>query len=267
MLQLTTLGTRVLLDWAVRTTGTNLSVRLYGNQIDELNLLNPSVIQEASHVGYSPVSLERSGWSVPTIGRRQAAEIRYGAQQQFSFGSQQIVRGAYLTSQSGDLLMIDQFSEAVDQQAGSSLYFGPRLTLGDFGQGSVVIPTEGQLELISWIYRTAGTDQRFRLFSNDIQPDQDTLVGDFVEANFAGYSFRSLHRTGWLPASQHSVQQARIQYGTDLTWTPAGNQTIYGYYVTNQPGTKVLWAHRFAAPRSIQSGVEFSQQVSLTLYR
>ena len=267
MLQLTSLGTRVLLDWAVRTTGTALQVRLYRNQIDEQNLLNPSVIQEADFTGYTPVQLARASWQAPSMGRQGIAELRYGTQQQFSFGSQQIIRGAYVTNLASELLIIDQFSDAVDQQAGSSLFFSPRLSLGDFGQGSVVIPTEGQLELLDWIYRSAGADQRFRLFSNDLQPDHDTVVADFTEANFTGYSFRALQRTGWLPASQLSVQQARIQYGTDLTWTPASNQTVYGYYVTNQAGTRVLWANRFAAPLSIQTGVELVQQVSLTLYR
>lgn len=98
---------------------------------------------------------------------------------------------------------------------------------------------------------------RIRLFKNDFTPDVDSVLGDFTEADFTGYS--GFQACAWLAAVINGAGKGII-VAAPLLWTAGvigtGN-TIYGYYVTEGGDTVVSYAERFASPIVIASVGDF----------
>lgn len=86
------------------------------------------------------------------------------------------------------------------------------------------------------------------LFINDIEPTQDTLVGDFVEANFTGYT--AVLVADWSPAK--TAQNGSAVTQTCLyAWTvseTSDDQSVYGYYLTDASGLVIMSERRVNGP-------------------
>jgi len=102
-------------------------------------------------------------------------------------------------------------------------------------------------------------DNKVHLMQNDIALSSNTVVGDFVEADFGGYAAKTA-------AAAAAVFTDPLTGGTIIripdpsggwafvsTGTPPANtpQTIYGAYVVSNDGTKLLGAAKFATPINI----------------
>lgn len=85
------------------------------------------------------------------------------------------------------------------------------------------------------------------LYSNNFTPTQASVIADFTEATFTGYSAVELNRATW-QAPALVGNKSQIQYGTTpITWTAtAGFQTIYGYVIFEGVSNKLLIAEKFA---------------------
>lgn len=97
------------------------------------------------------------------------------------------------------------------------------------------------------------------LFQNDFDPLSDSVVGDFVEATFAGYAPLAPFTTG----SFFNQDGANVLATTPFVWTVAGGPTtpqlIYGYYF--HVGGTFVFAEKFpGGPRAM-----FSAGQTLTL--
>lgn len=96
---------------------------------------------------------------------------------------------------------------------------------------------------------------KFRLFTNNITPANSDVLGTYTEATFAGYAAQVA--TGWTaPLVSGLVAQTT---GNNLVFnnTSGANQTIYGVFVTDNPGvaTKLYFAERDVnAPIVIPNG-------------
>lgn len=97
----------------------------------------------------------------------------------------------------------------------------------------------------------------FGLFTNDVALDVDTVFADLTLATFTGSTpvactFGTISRD----ANDRAIRQ-----GDPITWTWTGGaaETCYGFVVLDGSGTKLYFAQRFAAPRTMAaSGDEIS---------
>jgi hypothetical protein len=117
---------------------------------------------------------------------------------------------------------------------------------------ALVVPDEGEVELLRRMLKPAAGDSlplKLRLFTAlAAPPGNGSTLADVTEATFAGYVEKDLDPTVWAPPMS-VANVAQTQYGaTFLTWlASAGSQVVTGYYVTNNPGTKLLWLELFIA--------------------
>jgi len=118
---------------------------------------------------------------------------------------------------------------------------------------ALLVPDVGEVLLLSYaLNKVAATDVKIKLFTNDYTPVEGSVVADFTEATAAGYAAIALTGASWTITTTTGVTTATYAQQT-FTFTAAS--TNYGYYVTNNDGSQVLWAERFSdAPHTIPSG-------------
>ena len=89
------------------------------------------------------------------------------------------------------------------------------------------------------------SDIELRLFSNDVTPAETDTVATYTEATFTGYSAITLTGASWsVVAGAPSVATYAEQ---QFTSTADGqNQSVYGYYMTRNGGTRIVLAERFS---------------------
>lgn len=113
----------------------------------------------------------------------------------------------------------------------------------------IVVPDEGEIYLLDVLLREPTPDPFvLRLFCNDYHPHRESILADFTQASYSGYSPVGLSRGTWT-AAVTSGGYAISTYGTAfLQFLPAsGGETVYGYYVTDADETVCLWAQRLDA--------------------
>ena len=118
---------------------------------------------------------------------------------------------------------------------------------------ALLVPDVGEVLLLSYaLNKVAATNVKLRLFTNDYTPVEGSVVANFTEAVAAGYAAIELAGASWTVASSVGVTTAEY---AEQTFTFTAASTNYGYYITNNAGTQVLWAERFSdAPHTIPSG-------------
>lgn len=82
---------------------------------------------------------------------------------------------------------------------------------------------------------------KLRLFKNNFTPSNTSVIASFTEADFAGYAPIDLSAWGAAALFAHVAQAQNIATSFVIT---AGTQNIYGWYVTNAAGTKLLLSQR-----------------------
>lgn len=114
---------------------------------------------------------------------------------------------------------------------------------------ALIVPNEAETIMLQ---RILGVDVRLKLFTNDITPAETTVLADLTEASGSGYADKQLATGNW--SYDFDAGDARASYSQqDFVFT--GAQTLYGYYVTDNPATKILWVERFPdAPWIIPAG-------------
>lgn len=108
---------------------------------------------------------------------------------------------------------------------------------------------------------------QMRIFANDLVPQRTTVLANYVEATFTGYSRRNFGRAAWGPSVVGADHVARIMLlgGPQVYTATAGAQLIYGVYIVHPPGDQVVFARRFAVPREVELGVPFSINPIITM--
>jgi hypothetical protein len=104
----------------------------------------------------------------------------------------------------------------------------------------------GEVELLSRaVNKTAPDNLRLKLYSNDKTPADADTVASYTEVTGSGYADKVLTGASWTVSSITNVATASYaQQSFDFT----GAANVYGYYVTNNAGTILLWAERFTSP-------------------
>jgi len=117
----------------------------------------------------------------------------------------------------------------------------------------LVVPNEAEIRLLEYMLNiTAPDDPVLWLYSNNITPDENSVIGTFTP--IAGTNI-TLDPTKWVITTVEGA--AAGEYPTQVyTLT---NEIIYGYYVANSANDKLLWAQRcFFAPVTISGTGDFS---------
>ncbi len=99
---------------------------------------------------------------------------------------------------------------------------------------------------------TAADNVRLHLFTNNLTPSESDTLSMYTESSATGYSVKELPGascTFFTSAGTSSATYARQTF----TYTTA--ETVYGYYMTNQAVSTLIWAERFTgAPFQIPTG-------------
>jgi len=99
---------------------------------------------------------------------------------------------------------------------------------------------------------TSSGDRRLKLFVNNIVPTQNTTLEDLTECTSTGYVSRILSGSGWAVETVDGITSATHE---EQVFEIEEELLIYGYYVTNDTGTELLWVERFTgAPYSLPTG-------------
>lgn len=109
--------------------------------------------------------------------------------------------------------------------------------------------------LVPLLERIVADGVRYHLFTNDITPDADTELIDFIEATWEDYA------SVLVDGADFSLNGVTANRGTILAapisieQTGVGTNSAYGYYVTDSGSTVLLAAARFdSAPVNKDQG-------------
>ena len=124
----------------------------------------------------------------------------------------------------------------------------------------LLVPNVGEVLLLSYSLNkiAPGDTVLLKLFKNDYTPIERSVVVDFTEANTAGYSAIALAKAGWTIATVEGVTEdldVTTAEQPQKTFTLTGAGSHYGYYITDEAETGLLWAERFSdAPHTLPDG-------------
>lgn len=117
---------------------------------------------------------------------------------------------------------------------------------------AVLVPDTAEVELGKIVTNTtAASDVKYHLYTNNLTPVEGTVLADFTECTDALYAAIAVAGANWTWSTV-----AGTSFGTapNITFSFAAAVSIYGYFVTNNAGTKLLWCERFGgAPISYGS--------------
>jgi hypothetical protein len=122
----------------------------------------------------------------------------------------------------------------------------------------IVVPDIAGRELLKKVL----TDENviLKLYKNDCVLDEDSLLSSFTDANFDGYSSKTLITSSWATPTSESpvapcIDNEAVSTYAEQSWTcgSAGN-TVYGYYVVGVSSANLLWADKFAVARVLEDG-------------
>ena len=118
---------------------------------------------------------------------------------------------------------------------------------------SLLCPDVGEVLLLKYaLNHTVATNVKLHLYTNDYTPVEGSTISNFTECTASGYAAITLTGSSFTVSTAAGVTTAEY---AQQTFTLTGASTDYGYYITDNAGTQVLWAERFSdAPHSIPSG-------------
>lgn len=100
-----------------------------------------------------------------------------------------------------------------------------------------------------------GMDFQMRLYKNDLTPNNDTVLADFVECDFSGYPAGGIVIPSF--PSGTLIPPRWVSSGSPLTFNHDGGPTlnvVYGYYVIWMAQNEILWAERDPlGPKTMQA--------------
>lgn len=119
----------------------------------------------------------------------------------------------------------------------------------------LVVPQSGAAVLLEKGLDGLTATVDLHLYQNDMAPSPSSVLADFTEADYDGYAEETITPATWAVFLQ-GISQA-VAVGPGVVFSPTGSTTpnvIYGYYVTDNTGARLLWAERFAEPK-VMNGV------------
>lgn len=115
---------------------------------------------------------------------------------------------------------------------------------------SLVVPDASEVLILRYMLNNMpATNVKLHLYTNNVTPDESDTITNYTEPSVGGYSSYALTGSGWTFATTSGTSTASF---ATQSFTFSTSTSIYGYYVTNNDSSSLLWAERFAgAPCSI----------------
>ena len=128
---------------------------------------------------------------------------------------------------------------------------------------SFVFANQGDLfALGTTVNKTSPGDLKLRLFTNNVTPGKTDTTSSYTECAATGYAAATLTGASWTVSTINSVNTASYAAVT-FTLTAAAN--CYGYFITNNDGTKLIGSELFPSVFAIPSaGGAISVTLALT---
>jgi hypothetical protein len=122
---------------------------------------------------------------------------------------------------------------------------------------AITISNEGEkLLLEAAVGKVAAGNLKLRLFTSNTTPGHADTVATYTEMGAVqGYAAKTLTMASWNAGTAGTgtgtatSNKASITYALQ-TWTAdgtGGSQTVYGYFITDNAGTTLIGAERFAS--------------------
>jgi len=113
---------------------------------------------------------------------------------------------------------------------------------------AAVIPMSDLIARVNLVVANELEGAVLRLFDNNETPDEASVLSDFNEASFTGYSPVAL--TGWSAGYDDGAGKAKSD-APSAGFTPTGaggSGSLYGWFLTNSGNTVLYAASRFGSP-------------------
>lgn len=122
------IGETKLLEWILKSTGTDTVLKLYSNDYTPVAASTNGSFTEATFTGYVEKDIARTDWASATTNGSGKAEIT-SPDLSWSATSSQTVYGYFVQDASGNLLFAERFSSARALESGDTLTISPKFTL------------------------------------------------------------------------------------------------------------------------------------------
>lgn len=111
----------------------------------------------------------------------------------------------------------------------------------------------GEVLLLKYMLGQSTADNvRLHLYTNNLTPAATDSLSMYTESVASGYSVKELPGAAWTYGTVSSTSSASY---ARQTYTYSTSETVYGYYITNQGVSTLIWAERFTgAPFQVPSG-------------
>lgn len=118
---------------------------------------------------------------------------------------------------------------------------------------SLIAPAISEVYLLQYLVNmVAPTHPVLRLYTNNYTPNDDATLTTLTEASQAGYAPITLVGSSWTTTLTGGVGTAVY---SEQTFSFTTGVNVYGYFVTDTTGAKLLWLERFSgAPFTLPSG-------------
>lgn len=124
---------------------------------------------------------------------------------------------------------------------------------------ALVVPDVGEVELLKRVlYSDADAENwTLKLYKTDVTPAESDTAGSYTEADFTDYVSKTLTSsqsgaTWAVPTTAGGTTSST--YGTNQSWVPGSDQTVYGYFVVGATSTVLLFAEEFDTAKPLVTG-------------
>ena len=115
---------------------------------------------------------------------------------------------------------------------------------------ALLVPNVGEermLRLITHTTTAASTNGNLmlRLYKTDVTPTSTQTLVDYTEATFTGYAATECTSGSWT-ITAGAPSDATQSSATTFTCGAATSESIYGYFLTQQDSSVLMWAEKFS---------------------
>lgn len=116
---------------------------------------------------------------------------------------------------------------------------------------AVMSYTNWDLEALNALKAATGplVDVLVHLYVNNVTPAKSTVLADLTEATFDGYANVNVLAAGWTAPYVNAAGNGEMSTLAQAAFNATGTTTsemAFGYYVTDNPATVLLFAEKFA---------------------
>lgn len=120
----------------------------------------------------------------------------------------------------------------------------------------LIVPGVGQVNMLDKWLSANSFDLTFHLYDNDVTPDFDSLLGDFNESSYSGYSaFNGLAPFATADSVAQDARSGPILVGFNGP-NDGSNPNVYGWFCTENSTGALIAAVRFDSAPLVLSGID-----------